>query len=152
MNSELLLNWALWSEGIGWHGFHCTCLGPQCATPGREERTAWLYPGHVEERKKGQVSREAWLSMKAHEKSGAVAPTRLHRFCLASPREALGLAGGTQDTAPRLGWLKPVAIAVPAELSSCKGPAHSLPRPTHGTSHPASVPANPLCLGDKFFQ
>lgn len=152
MNSELLLNWALWSEGIGWHGFHCTCLGPQCATPGREERTAWLYPGRVEERKKGQVSREAWLSLKAHEKSGAVAPTRLHRFCLASPREALGLAGGTQDTAPRLGWLKPVAIAVPAELSSCKGPAHSLPRPTHGTSHPASVPANPLCLGDKFFQ
>jgi len=50
------------------------------------------------------------------------------------PQGSPGLARDTQDAAPGLGWLKPVAIPVPTELS--------FPLPTDRTSHPASAPAS----------
>lgn len=131
-NAEVqLLNWALWSEAMGWHGFQWACLGSQ---GGR--RAPWLCQGHVEERKKRQVSWEAWLSWKVHEEAGAVPPTHLHGFCLHSP-------SGT------LGSCSPSWAQLLQEIS---------PRPplsAHRTSHPAPVPPshwNPFCLRDKCFQ
>lgn len=132
---------------IWWHGFCCGCLCPQCVCLGREGKSMWFCQTCMEERRKGQVSCNAWLGLKSHPKCHVVTPAHPHWSPLHSHRFVAGHTGQL--------WAQ-MAEAMchcgPAELSSCK----DQPSAPCCRDIPACFglqrAANPFCLRDQFFQ
>lgn len=100
---------------IWWHSFCCGCLCPQCMCLGKEGKSMWFCQRCMEERRKGQVSCNAWLGLKSYPKSHVVTPVHLHWSPLRSPRSVAGHAGQL-----RAQLAEAMCHCGPEELSSCK--------------------------------